>query len=85
MHPHEFDGVNLLVLDGEIGSSQTRVLAQGRGAFDGQTFEIVGSNGEAFMFPEGRWDEVPVPVTGRWKTQYPEAEFYFVFHSPRER
>lgn len=76
------DGTCLLILDGIIGQKSTNVLIQGIVAFDGESLRVrsLHDDNEVMTIPESKWDLVEIPVTGKWRKKYPQAECYVIYN-----
>ena len=67
MNPVEFDGCPLLIVDGALGVSTTKILARGIGEYDGESFRLTDENGVTFELSPFLGSVIPVPLTGKWK------------------
>lgn len=81
MTPVELDGVNILIIDGNIGTPKTNVIIEGIGSFDGEEFFVVDNHGIKFKIEECFWSSVGVPLTGVWKKKFPNSDIYLKFRS----
>lgn len=78
MNPVALDGCRILVVDRELAMPEVTILAVGIGEFDGETFQIVEEDGRKYELPDAGWKIVERPLSGRWKDEYPQADWYFV-------
>jgi len=78
MNPVEYDGCSLLVVSGDLVSRETRIIAEGLGRYDGETFLIETPEREEFDLTPYLEGLVARPLTGIWKNKYPLCDFYVV-------
>ena len=67
MDPVELDGIRILIVDGLMSKSKSKVVIEGVGQYDGDRFFIKAKNGKLFEIPEKYWGLVSIPITGKWK------------------